>query len=316
LAGVVRAHVAASACGLQLLIGTELQVESGPRLILLATDLEGYGQLSVLISKARQRAAKGQYRSLPDDLHGGLPGCLVIWVSEPERSLATSLAEGRWLQERFAGRCWIGVALHRAGDDALRLRSFERLQSELGLPLVAIGAVRMHRPERARLLDVVRAIRAGETVAVSAAQRQNREQHLRPLARLARFYPAPLLAETLVVAGRCRFSLDQLRYQYPKELTPAGETPDGYLRRMTFREAEQRRWPQGMPERFRARAEHELALSEELGYARYFLTVLDVVRFARGRGILCQGRGSAANSVVCYCLGITEVDPARTAMLF
>jgi error-prone DNA polymerase len=316
LAGVVRAHGAASACGLQLLIGTELRVESGPRLILLATDLEGYGQLSVLISQARQRAAKGQYRSLPDDLQGGLPGCLVIWVSEPEQSLATSLAEGRWLQERFAGRCWIGVALHRAGDDALRLRSCERLQSALGLPLVAIGAVRMHRPERARLLDVVRAIRAGETVAVSAAQRQNREQHLRPLARLARFYPAPLLAETLVVAERCRFSLDQLRYQYPKELTPAGETPDGYLRRMTFREAEQRRWPQGMPERFRARAEHELALIEELGYAPYFLTVLDIVRFARGRGILCQGRGSAANSVVCYCLGITEVDPARTAMLF
>jgi len=319
LAGIVRAHGSASACGMQLLIGTELRIESGPRLILLATDIAGYGNLSTLISRARQRAAKGQYRSLAEDLDAGLVGCLVIWIVEPEPKqdpLGAHLAEGRWLRERFAGRCWLGVAMHRAGDDAARLEALEQLGAELEVPLVAIGAVRMHQPERACLLDVVRAIRAGGGVAESAAQRQNREQHLRPLAQLARFYPPALLAETLVVAARCRFSVDQLRYQYPEELVPAGETPDDYLRRMTFAEAEQRRWPQGMPERFRVRAEHELGLIKELGYAPYFLTVFDIVRFARSRGILCQGRGSAANSVVCYCLGITEVDPARTAMLF
>ena len=317
LAGVVRAHAAASACRLQLLVGTELRVESGPRLILLATDTAGYGNLSSLISCARRRAAKGRYRSLAEDFDAGLPGCLVIWIVEPEHDpIGTRLAEGHWLRERFAGRCWLGAAMHRAGDDAARLGVLEQLGAELGLPLVAIGAVRMHRPERACLLDVLRAIRAGDGVAESAAQRQNREQHLRPLAQLARFYPPTLLTETLMVAARCRFSVDQLRYQYPEELTPADETPDGYLRRMTFAGAEQRRWPQGMPERFRVRAEHELALIEELGYAPYFLTVFDIVRFARSRDILCQGRGSAANSVVCYCLGITEVDPARTAMLF
>ncbi|WP_462320438.1 error-prone DNA polymerase [Halochromatium sp.] len=332
LAGVVRAHEAATAIGFPLLIGSELQVDSGPRLILLAADAEGYGQLSALISVARRRAPKGRYRLLPQDLEAGLPGCLAIWAADsdfgadsgPDSGAQTGinanhgpvLANGQWLSERFSGRCWIGVALHRAGDDAARLRRFEALGRDLGLPLVAIGAVRMHRPERARLLDVLQAIRAGKVVAHGAAQRQNQEGHLRSLAQLRRFYPPALLNETLVVAARCRFSLDQLRYRYPEELVPAGETPDAYLRRMTFAEAQQRRWPQGMPERFRVRAEYELRLIAELGYAPYFLTVFDIVRFARRRGILCQGRGSAANSVVCYCLGITEVDPALTAMLF
>lgn len=324
LAGVVRAHDAASAVGLHLLIGSELQIESGPRLILLAANAEGYGHLSALISVARRRAPKGCYRLLPQDLETGLPGCLAIWTAETDSAAdartnsdqGATLAAGHWLIERFSDRCWIGVALHRAGDDAARLRRLQRLGRDLGLPLVAIGAVRMHRPERARLLDVLQAIRAGETVAYGAAQRQNRERHLRSITQLQRFYPPALLDETLVVAARCQFSLSQLHYQYPKELVPLGETPDAYLRRMTFAEAEQRRWPQGMPERFRARAEYELAVIEELGYAPYFLTVFDIVRFARSRGILCQGRGSAANSVVCYCLGITEVDPALTAMLF
>ncbi|NBC48022.1 MAG: DNA polymerase III subunit alpha [Gammaproteobacteria bacterium] len=311
LAGVVRAHAEANAFGFKLLIGTEVAVEAGPRLILLAADASGYGNLSALISVARRRASKGSYRLLATDLDNGLPGCLAIWIADTE----ARLSDGGWLCERFAGRCWIGAALHRAGDDQGRLRGLQRLGGALELPLVAIGAVRMHAAERAPLLDLVRAIRAGVDVARGAAHRQNREQHLRTLEQLGRFYPEPLLAETLVVAERCQFSLDQLRYEYPEELVPAGETPDGYLRRMTFAGAG-RRWPDGMPRVVRDQAEHELRLIAELGYAPYFLTVMDIVRFARSRGILCQGRGSAANSVVCYCLGITEVDPARIAMLF
>nr|WP_242476941.1 error-prone DNA polymerase [Halochromatium glycolicum] len=311
LAGVVRAHAEANALGFKLLIGTEVAVEAGPRLILLAADASGYGNLSALISVARRRAPKGSYRLLATDLDDGLAGCLAIWIADAE----AAPSEGEWLCERFAGRCWIGVALHRAGDDQGRLRGLQRLGGVLGLPLVAMGAVRMHAAERAPLLDLVRAIRVGVDVARGAAHRQNREQHLRTLEQLGRFYPEPLLAETLAVAERCQFSLDQLRYEYPEELVPAGETPDGYLRRMTFAGAG-RRWPDGMPRVVHDQAEHELRLIAELGYAPYFLTVLDIVCFARGRGILCQGRGSAANSVVCYCLGITEVDPARIAMLF
>jgi error-prone DNA polymerase len=311
LAGVVRAHEAAVDCGLKLLIGSEVCIEAGPRLILLATDVEGYGNLSQLISRGRRRTAKGRYRLLPMDLEAGLAGCLAIWVADAR----ASASQGEWLSDRFAGRCWIGVALHRAGDDHTRLSAFERLGRRFDIPLVAIGAVRMHSMVRAPLLDVLRAIRDGVGVAAGATHRQNREQYLRPPKELARFYPPALLEETLVVAGRCRFSLNELRYEYPKELVPSGETPDTYLRRMTQVGAE-RRWPDGMPIAVRQQVEHELGLIEELGYAPYFLTVFDIVRFARDRGILCQGRGSAANSVVCYCLGITEVDPSRTAMLF
>jgi error-prone DNA polymerase len=173
----------------------------------------------------------------------------------------------------------------------------------------------MHVPERRPLLDVMAAIRNGVPIAEGGAQRQNREQHLRSYAALCRFYPRDLLDETVRIAERCRFSLDELRYEYPEELVPAGETPDTHLRRLTW-DGAARRFPRGVPDKVRGLLAHELALIAELRYAPFFLTVHDIVRFARGRGILCQGRGSAANSAVCYCLGITEVDPARMDMLF
>jgi len=311
LAGVVRAHSAAETSGLQLLIGAELNIDDGPRLVALAADAEGYGNLSNCISVARRRSPKGRYRLELRDLDDGLPGCLLIWLPGD----ANDVQHQAWLGERFAGRGWIGVGLHRDGDDRGQLAWLRRLGDQVGWPLVATGDVRMHVPERAALLDVMAAIRQRRRVAHGPSPWQNREHCLRPLEVLARFYPRALLDETLHIAERCHFSLTELCYRYPRELVPTGETADAYLRRMTLTGAAER-WPDGMPERVRPQIETELALIAELGYAPFFLTVFDIVRFARDRGILCQGRGSAANSAVCYCLRITEVDPARMEMLF
>lgn len=318
LAGVVRAHEEAKALALHLIVGSEFRIDAGPRLVALSQTREGYGNLCELISRARRRANKGQYRLLCQDLDGGLPENLLLWL--PDRNLtqdwAAALIQGRWLQERFLGRLWIGVVLHRQGGDWTWLERLQRLRQDLGLPRVACGNVAMHNPARRPLLDTLTAIRLGVRVdEVGAALAQNREGHLRTRAQLARFYPPELLAETLEVAGACRFSLDELRYEYPDELVPAGLSASAHLRALTEAGAAGR-WPHGIPVRVRTQVEHELALIAELGYEPYFLTVHDIVRFARSRGILCQGRGSAANSAVCFCLGITEVDPARMEMLF
>jgi len=315
LAGVVRAHEEARARGLKLLIGSELPFDDGPRLVVLAADLAGYRNLSRLISCARRRAPKGQWQLLAADLDDGLDGCVVLWLADPDAPEGTDDAWGYRLAKRFAGRCWIGVALHRTGDDASRLVRLRRLGARIGLPLTAVGGALMHVPERHALLDVMAAIRTGQSVAAAAFERQNREQYLRPLGALQRFYPRDLLAESARIAARCSFSLDAVRYEYPQELVPVGETPDSHLRHLT-EQGVARRFPEGIPEKVRRQIEHELGLIKELAYAPFFLTVHDIVRFARGRGILCQGRGSAANSAVCYCLRITEVDPARLDMLF
>ncbi len=312
LAGVVRAHGRARACGLQLIIGSEIELADGPRLVLLAADAAGYAGLSKLITRGRRAAAKGEYRLERVDLAAGLPGCLALWLPGEQADADT----GRWLAERFPGRAWIGVELHRSGGDRERLVRLRTLGAACGLPLVAAGGVLMHDAGRRPLLDCLTAIRLGKPVAeLGYAAQSNGERHLRSRARLARFYPRELLAETLVLAARCRFSLEQLRYRYPSELVPPGLTPSAHLRALT-EAGLARRWPDGAPPRVRRLIEHELALIAELAYEPYFLTVHDIVRFARGRGILCQGRGSAANSAVCYALGITEVDPARMQLLF
>jgi error-prone DNA polymerase len=314
LAGVVRAHVAARSRGLPLIVGSELRLSEGPGLVLLATDRHGYGALCTLITRGRRAARKGRYRLTRGDLDDGLPGCLALLL--PAASPEATARDARWLAERFPGRAWLAVELLCGPDDRARLAALQDLGRVTGLPLVAAGDVHMHCRSRRALQDTLTAIRLGRPVAEAGhALYPNGERHLRTREWLARIYPPELLWETLVIADRCRFSLASLRYEYPEELVPPGETPDGYLRRLT--EAGMRvRWPQGAPARVRALVEHELALIRELGYEPYFLTVYDIVRFAREQGILCQGRGSAANSAVCYCLGITEVDPGRMEMLF
>jgi error-prone DNA polymerase len=293
----------------------------GLTLVLLASDREAYGNLSELISLGRRRAGKGAYRLTRADLDGGLPGCLALLIPpaphpNPLPASGEREADCFWLAERFPGAAWIAVELLRGADDVGQLAALRRLSRETGLPLVAAGGVRMHGRARKRLHDVLTAIRLGQPVARCGFELlPNGERHLRSLGRLAAIYPAELLAETLMVAARCQFSLEELRYEYPKEVVPEGETPSSHLKALTL-EGLARRYPRGVPPAVSELVEKELALIRDLAYEPFFLTVHDVVLFARSRGILCQGRGSAANSAVCYALGITEVDPARASLLF
>jgi error-prone DNA polymerase len=327
LAGVVRAHDAALECSIHLIIGAQFRLDDGGRLVLLACDREGYGRLAQLITCARRRMRKGQYRLYRADLAGGVRGCLAIVPSgrrpdevEHGPDLTTSsLPTAEYLQfiaSSFSGSAWLAVELHMHADDVSRLRALQALGDASGLPLLAAGDVHMHTRGRRALHDTLTAIRVGKPLAEAVhALFPNAERHLRSLPNLARAYPAALLARTIEVAQRCQFSLRELRYEYPAELVPTGTTAALHLRQLTEQGA-RRRFADSVPDTVREQIEHELALIAELDYEPYFLTVHDIVRFARGRGILCQGRGSAANSAVCFCLGITEVDPARTSMLF
>ena len=312
MAGIVRAYEAAREFDLPLIVGSEMQIEDAPKLVLIAADLEGYIALCRLITVARRRAGKGEYRLLREDLIDLPLGLLALWV--PGRTPAD--ADAQWLRGLFAERLWIAVELHRAEDDAERLATLRAFGHRHALPLVATGDVHMHVRRRRALQDTLTAIRHHTTLSEAGWRLfPNGERHLRTRQALAAIYPQDLLAETLRIAERCRFSLDQLRYTYPHELVPAGHTPTTWLRVLT-EEGAAWRWPQGAPDRARQLIEHELALIAELQYESYFLTVHDIVRFARSRGILCQGRGSAANSAVCFALGVTELDPARMNLLF
>jgi error-prone DNA polymerase len=220
------------------------------------------------------------------------------------------------VRERFGARAWLAAELLARGHDTSLLGRLREVSRDAGLPLVAAGDVHFHVRSRRSLHDVLAATRLGRSVKeLGFALPPNAEQHLRSRLRLAQLYPPELMEETLEVAAHCAFSLDSLRYEYPREIVPEGHGPASWLRHLTY-EGARVRYPAGLPEAVRAQIEHELALIADLGYEPYFLTVADVVRFARGRGILCQGRGSAANSAVCYCIGITEVDPARMSVLF
>jgi error-prone DNA polymerase len=317
LAGAVRAHVAAKEHGLPLILGTELNCLDGLKLVALATDRASYGAMSRLISRARRASAKGRYALARADLENALDGCLIVWLPRAGRALAPGQeADGRWLRERFSGRLWLGVELLTGGCDARRLELLETLGRTLELPRVAAGDVHMHRRRRRALQDIVTSIRLNTPLQeLGLAVFPNGERCLRPLQRLCELYPAPLLAQTLEIAERCTFTLDELRYEYPEEIVPAGATPTSHLRELTEQGCRER-WPAGAPEAVRKNIEHELRLIAELKFEPFFLTVHDIVQHARTEKILCQGRGSAANSTVCYCLGITEVDPSRMSMLF
>ncbi|WP_376785041.1 error-prone DNA polymerase [Achromobacter insolitus] len=330
LAGVVRAHVEAKARKLPLIIGATFQLRAAPDaaplgLTLLAQTREGYGNLSELITLARTRAPKGEYRLAPEDFTHPptdcahlrhLPECLAI-LSPAYGTDADRMAEqARWLARVFPHRAWVGLTLlHRSRDD-LHRAAVEQAAQAAGLPIVALGQVQMHLRSRKPLHDTLTGIRTRQPVSQCGYELSgNAEQHLRTRMRLANLYPPEALAQTLVVARRCAFSLDELRYEYPDEIIPRGHTPASYLRQETLAGAA-RRFPAGTPDSVAVQIEKELALIADLNYEAYFLTVYDIVQYARGAGILCQGRGSAANSAVCYCLGITEVDPARGNSLF
>ena len=332
LAGVVRAHLQARATGLRLLIGAEFAADAleqargateetaslpgVPRLVLLARNRNGYGNLSQLVTAARRRAPKGSYRLLPEDLRHGLADCVALWVPRQGEAESSLLRQAAWLRQRFGKDGWLAAELLALGNDPAWLERLLRVERRSGVPLVAAGDVHFHLRSRKSLQDTMTAIRLNKPLTdVGFALAPNAEQYLRSRLRLAQLYPARLMEQTLVVASRCSFSLEELRYEYPEEIVPAGETPTSWLRKLT--EAGCRiRFPEGAPAAVTAQIEYELKLIAELRYEPYFLTVADIVAFARDQGILCQGRGSAANSVVCYCLQITEVDPSRTSVLF
>jgi len=313
LAGIVRAWQASKDTGLPLIIGSELQIEGGPKLVLLVENLTGYQALCQLITRARRRAEKGRYQALREDLRDWpLEGLLAIWL--PDHDGAD--AEGRWLLERFRERLWLGIELHRGPDDALQLRQSLTQASRLGISAVACGDVHMHARGRRALQDCMTAIRHHLPVAEAGCHLfPNGERHLRSREELAQLYPAELLAETLRISQRCHFQLDQLKYHYPHELVPPGHDTTSWLRKLV-EDGARWRWPDGITAKARVQLEHELELIADLHYESYFLTVHDIVRFAREQGILCQGRGSAANSSVCFVLGITELDPVRSKLLF
>jgi len=349
LAGVVRAHLAAKDASLPLILGSELTLADGMKLVLLATDRPSYGDLSQLITRGRRNAVKGTYRLLRDDVAELATSCIALWLPSLDLRAAGNgdgLRDAGFVRDVFAERGWIGVELLAQAGDAARLAQCSALSKASGLPLVAAGDAHMHVRARRALQDTLTAIRRKKALSECGhALYPNGERHLRSRARLAGIYPPELLAETLAISERCRFSLDELRYEYPEEIVPPGETAASWLRKLVERGLASR---YGMPETsaataepvtsgvdsdgllrgdsafrcttapvsVRALIEHELALIAELGYEPYFLTVQDIVAFARSNKILCQGRGSAANSAVCYALHITEVDPARMQMLF
>jgi error-prone DNA polymerase len=309
LAGIVRAHVAAKDAGLKLIVGSEFRCDDGLKLVLLAPDRAAYGALAALITTARRRARKGAYALFRKDLGADLKGLLALCLSDSE-------PDALWVRERFPGRGWLAAELHCGANDLKKLKRLEEIAARSGLPLVAAGDVHMHLRSRRRLQDALAAIRLGKPVAECGhALYPNGERHLRMRATLEQVYGAALLQETLAIAERCRFSLDELRYEYPEEIVPPGETPASHLRKLALAGLETR-YPDGAPEIVRGLIEKELALIAEVGYEAFFLTVYDIVKFAREQNILCQGRGSAANSAVCYCLGITEVNPKDGNALF
>ncbi len=333
LSGIVRAYEASKDTGLALIVGTEIQLADGPKLVVLAADHDGYSDICQLITTGRRRSAKGEYQLICADAERLGPGVRVLWiprhsalpprrVSNREDTNAVTRDEythGAWIVRHFAGRAWIAVELHRGPDDAAELAHLRKLGARHELPLVAAGDAHMHVRRRRALQDALTAIRLGCTVAEAGhALFPNGERHLRRIDTLAEIYPGDLLAETLRIAAQCTFHMKKLEYEYPHELVPP-DVPDAsaYLRQLTDAGAAVR-WPGGIPAAVREQIEKELALIAELKYEHFFLTVEDIVRWARTRDppILCQGRGSSANSAVCYCLGVTAVTPESGNLLF
>lgn len=330
LAGVVRAHVEAKKEKLPLVIGSYFQLVNADRtpafgLILLAQNREGYGNLSEFITLGRMRATKGEYLLTPHDISKpekgythlrGMPDCLAILVPDFPAKEDVLAAQLEWMNDVFAGRAWVGLIMHQRAMDDIHRGIVQHVADQYRVPVVATGNVVMHIRSRKPLQDTMTAIRLRKTVAECGYDlAPNAEGHLRSRFRLGNLYPTHALSETLNILERCHFSLDELRYEYPDELVPDGFTHEAYLRQETYIGAH-RRYPNGIPHNVQEQIEYELQLINELEYEAYFLTVYDIVRFARSQHILCQGRGSAANSAVCYCLGVTEVDPSRGNMLF
>ncbi len=328
LAGIVRAHVAARDVGLKLIVGAQITLRDAPPVVLWAPDRAAYGRLCRLISLGRLRAPKGQSDLNFDDLADHSDGLLagVLLHEEPLQGDSPTTGprlqqHARWLgayRDLFHDRCYLLLERHLNGSDQDTLRFLERIARWANVPTVIANDVHYHLPYRRYVQDVLTAVRFNRPVSEARGRLfANSERYLKSVHQIRRLWPDhhDALRRTLEIAERCTFRLDELRYEYPQELCPPGRSPAQHLRELVWKGA-QERYPHGIPEKVRRQIEHELRIISELNYEAYFLTVWDIVRFARSRNILCQGRGSAANSAVCYCLGITAVDPDRMDLLF
>ena len=329
LAGVVRAHAAASKIGLKLLIGAEVHPVDGPPVVFLAMNRRGYGRLSTLITLGRRNAPKGECRLTIRDIASHAEGLLACVPFPDLYGLSATLLDGstpfglfperlRFYREAFGDRCYLLAERHYGPDDQRQLAEAFSMASEAGVCVAAANDVHYHVPERQPLQDVLTATRHQCQVAELGRRRfSNGERHLKSPGQMRRLFAGfpQAIERTVEIAGRCNFSLDELRYEYPRELSPPGLTPMAYLERLT-REGAMEIYSGHVPESVRQTIDRELELIRKLKYEAFFLTVWDIVRFARSRNILCQGRGSAANSVVCYCLKITSVDPQQVDLLF
>ena len=316
LAGIVRARDAAEITGIHLVVGAEFRLDDDLRLVLLVENRAGYSQLCRLITIARRAAVKGEYRVTRADVEAqafdaGTTGLFALWLP----GATPDPGEGAWLRTVFGERAHLAVELHREQDDVARLEHLLALAGELRLVPIAAGDVHMATRRQRRLQDTVTAIRHGLPLAGCGAHLfRNGERHLRTRRALGNIYPHELLANAVELARRCTFEMKEVQYKYPAELVPEGETPATHLRKLTMKGMHER-WPNGAPSQVEKQIDDELALIAELEYEAFFLTVEDIVRFAKQNEILCQGRGSSANSAVCYALGITAVNPTESRLL-
>src|SRR5215470_4053634 len=316
VAGIVRAHEAARTAGVRLIVGCRLDLDDGPSVLIYPTDRAAYGRLCRLLSLGKKRGGKAKCRLDWSDLVAFSEGLIAVLV--PDEADETCALHLRRLQESFGNRAYMALTLCRRPNDALRLHELSNLAAEAGVPTVVTNDVLFHVPGRRILQDILTCIRHNVTIdEIGFRRERHADRYLKPPGEMARLFgPYPeALARTIEIAQRCRFSLDELAYQYPQEAMIPGMTAQQVLEMLT-REGAAKRYPDGVPDKVAANLEHELQLIETLKYAPYFLTVHSIVRFARSKDILCQGRGSAANSAVCFVLGITSIDPEHHNLLF
>lgn len=317
LAGVVRAHIAAKAANVHLLVGARLVPTDGPELICYPVDRAAYGRLSSLLSKGKLRAKKGDCDISLADIVDHSEGQIFIALppNKLDQGFKATLTD---LAKHWPDRFYLAASYAYAGQNRERIARLAKLGAETSVPLIAINDVLYHVPERRPLQDIVTCIRDHCTIDNAGYRLEaNAERHLKSPAEMARLFKGfePALEATLAITERCTFSLDELAYEYPDEPIPPGKTAQQYLTELAWAGADWR-YPGGIPEKVTAAIKKELTLIDELNYAPYFLTVYDIVAWAREKEILCQGRGSAANSAICYCLGITSVDPTIISLLF
>ena len=316
LAGIVRAHEAAKATGVRLIVGSSLELTDGAVVLVYPTDRPAYSRLTRLLTLGKQRGGKGRCLLDWEDLAGHAEG--LVAVLAPDRPDAAARRRLQQMKAIFGTNAHVALTLRRRPRDQMRLHELSCMAAETGVATVVVNDVLYHHPDRRILQDVLTCIREGCTIdSVGFRRERSADRHLKQAVEMHRLFRAwpEALARTLEIADRCRFSLDELAYQYPEEASLPGMTPQQALEHLTW-EGAKTRYPEGLPDKVRKSLEHELRLIETMAYAPYFLTVHSIVRFARSQDILCQGRGSAANSAVCYVLGVTSIDPERNDLLF